>query len=179
MIRTRTFAWIPVAVLVAAGAAVAGERGSNAVDGEAAKARAAFERLKSLAGEWQGETGRGKPATLTYEVIAGGHTVMEEYRAGAAEQSMYTLYHLDGDRLMLTHYCVSNNQPRMEADLSGAPGEIRFEFFDATNLDDPNEGHMRRARIRFHDDDHISNAWTFRSKGEDAFTEATDWTRVR
>jgi hypothetical protein len=175
--RTLAVLMLATAALLLPPAAHAGDE-APAAAGEAA-ASAAFDRLKSLAGEWRGQTGDGKPATLTYTVIAGGHTVMEVYRAGSAEQAMYTLYHLDGERLMLTHYCVSNNQPRMQADLSGAPGEIRFAFFDATNLDDPNDGHMHRALIRFHDDDHISNAWTFRSKGADAFTETTDWERAR
>jgi len=176
---TKTTALILVTALLAAPAAGAGDPPASAAAGGETAAGAAFERLKSLAGEWRGQTSAGKPATLTYTVIAGGHTVMEEYRAGSAEQAMYTLYHLDGDQMMLTHYCVSNNQPRMRADLSGAPDEIRFAFFDATNLADPNDGHMHRATIRFHDDDHISNAWTFRTKGEDAFTEFTDWERVR
>lgn len=175
--RSATALTLVTAVLLLAPAARAGEAAGDAAGGTAT-ARA-FERLKSLAGQWHGQTGTGQAATLTYTVIAGGHTVMEEYRAGAAEQAMYTLYHLDGDRLMLTHYCVSNNQPRMQADLSGAPDELRFAFFDATNLSDPNDGHMHRAMIRFHDDDHISNTWTFRAKGEDAFSETTDWERVR
>ena len=63
-------------------------------------AKAAYARLKTLAGSW-----------------------------------VLTVFHLDGDRLILTHYCMAGNQPRMQATSYDAKkGEIRFQFLDATNL---------------------------------------------
>ncbi len=145
-----------------------------------AAAEAAFERIKTLEGDWQGTTPTGKPASLHFEVIAGGHAVLEEYAEGSNSfHGMYTVYHLDGDTLMLTHYCVSNNQPRMRAQLDGAEANVlRFEMFDATNLQDPNAGHMVRAVYRFVDPNTIQNAWTYDRNGKEAFTNVVDWKRV-
>lgn len=144
-------------------------------------AEQAFEKLKSLEGEWQGTTRRGNDARLTVQVIAGGHAVMEEFQETMGERvmSMHTIYHLDGDTLMLTHYCVSNNQPRMRADLGGLPEALRFEFLDATNLASPDAGHMHRAMIEFQGSDRIVNAWTYRKDGEDQYTETIEWERRR
>lgn len=139
----------------------------------------AFAKLKSLAGEWHGKDNKGKPATLSIKVVAGGHTVMEEYNTGKPEQGMFTLYHLDGDHLMLTHYCTSNNQPRMRADLSGDPNVLRFEFFDSTNLQNPQAGHMRRAIVRLIDQDHLANQWAYFIDGKAAFDEEIAWVRAR
>ena len=79
----------------------------------ASDAAAAFARLKSLAGEWEGNTEKGK-VRLSYEVISGGNAVAE-HESGGEMPAMLTVYHLDGNRLLLTHYCAAGNQPRMEA----------------------------------------------------------------
>lgn len=168
---------IPImGVLVSFAALAAGDDGRAA---EVSAAQAAFDRLKALEGEWYGTSGRGNAATLSYQVIAGGHTLMEEFRETLDEReiSMHTLYHLDGETLMLTHYCISNNQPRMRADLSGFPERIRFELLDVTNLSSPAEGHMYRAVLELAGDDRLVNAWTYRQDGEERFTERIEWQR--
>src|SRR5207302_4729156 len=122
---------IPTALL-AAGLACAAD---PAVD-----AKAAFARLKSLAGEWEADTSMGK-SHVTYEVIAGGATVLERETISNMHD-MLTAYHLDGDRLLLTHYCMAGNQPRMQAlGYDNKTGELRFEFLEATNLASPQAGH--------------------------------------
>src|SRR4051794_29447205 len=69
---------------------------------------AAFERLRTLVGQWQGE-GEGDER-LTYELVAGGTALLERETA-ANRPEMLTVYHLDGNRLLLTHYCMAGNQP--------------------------------------------------------------------
>ena len=73
-----------------------------------------FDKLKSLAGQWQGKRSDGKPVVVTYELVSGGHGIMERLEA-ADEDEMVTVYHPDGDGLMMTHYCSAGNQPRMRA----------------------------------------------------------------
>ena len=51
---------------------------------------------------------------LSYELIAGGTALVERERTDKTPE-MLTVYHLDGKRLVLTHYCMAGNQPRMEA----------------------------------------------------------------
>ena len=93
---------------------------------------------------------------------------------------MVTLYHLDDDRFMLTHYCAVNNQPRMRA-LAYSPESrtLAFEFLDVTNLQNSVEGHMRGLAFKFLDDDHVTAAWTFQPKQKEAFTETFQLTRIR
>lgn len=140
----------------------------------------AFAQLKTLIGTWQGENGDGEKTAKIYRLVANGTVLQEEYDVeGRDDRSMTTMYHLDGDRLLLTHYCVANNQPRMQADLSaGDSSTLRFEFRDATNLASPEDGHMHRAVIDFVDHSHMAQAWTFQRDGKEAFTETVRYERI-
>lgn len=141
-------------------------------------AAAAFAKLKSLAGEWEATTDMGK-SRLTYEVISGGNSVVER-ESVEKEGEMLTVYHLDGNRLLLTHYCVAGNQPRMEAKTFDAQsGELRFQFLDATNFANPGVGHMHNVTLHFVDNNHLSTEWQFFENGQQKFTEKAQYTRIR
>jgi len=137
----------------------------------------AFSALKSLAGEWQADTKEGK-ATLTYEVIAGGTTLIErEKTPGMAE--MLTAYHLDGKRLLLTHYCMAGNQPRMQAEVwDPAKRELQFKFLDGTNLK-PGAGHMHNVTLRLVNDRNFVSEWQFYENDQLKMAESFKYTRVR
>jgi len=93
---------------------------------------------------------------------------------------MLTVYHFDGNRLMLTHYCSAGNQPRMQAGtFNPETGEIQFLFLDATNLASPSAGHMHNAKIRLVDQNHMSAEWQFYENGQPKFTEHAQYTRVK
>jgi hypothetical protein len=92
---------------------------------------------------------------------------MESIEAGSDHQ-MVTLYYLDGDHLMMTHFCMANNQPRMRADAStSSPSAIKFKFVDATNLSSPEAGHMNAHSIIWKDAGHITQHWTWREQGKE------------
>jgi hypothetical protein len=144
---------------------------------ESMDAKAAFSHLKTLAGEWDADTSMGK-AHLSYEVIAGGTSLVER-ATGEKMPTMLTVYHMDGSRLMLTHYCMDGNQPRMQASRYDAKtGELRFEFLDATNLAD-GAGHMHNVTVHFADNDHITSAWDYYEGGQRKNTETFHFARVR
>ena len=92
------------------GLILAGFLAGGGVDG-----KAALERLKTLAGTWRGHvvTEDGPPATVVYSVTAAGTAVTEALFPGTSHE-MLTVYHLEGDDLVLTHYCAMGNQPRMK-----------------------------------------------------------------
>ena len=139
---------------------------------------AAFSRLKSLVGEWQADTDMGK-ARLKYELIAGG-TALVERETSENMPEMLTIYHFDGARLLLTHYCAAGNQPRMLAQpYDPATAELHFKFLDATNLTTPAAGHMHNASLRYIDDDHLISEWQFYENGQPKLTEKAQYTRVR
>ena len=134
----------------------------------ASKSQPEFDQIKLLAGDWEGKSvGGGTPVHINYKVVSGGSAVMEtDYEK--AEAQMITVYYLDGDQLMMTHYCMANNQPRMRSDPStSSPTSIKFSFVDVTNLSSPGAGHMYAHSIVWKDVDHITQHWTWRQAGKD------------
>ena len=127
-----------------------------------------FDKLKTLAGSWQGKTSSGQAVEVRFGVTSGGSAVMSEIMG---EENMITMFHLDGDRLLLTHYCAAGNQPRMKATASPDGKTLRFEFLDATNLGSPQAGHMHRVIFTFPDADHHTEEWFFVQDGKEAAHE--------
>jgi hypothetical protein len=126
-------------------------------------AKASFENLKTLAGQWDAKDPSGKQQTITWKVVSGGSVLMESME----EESMVTMYHVDNNRLLLTHYCAAQNQPRMQATVSDDGKTFTFDFIDATNLASPSDGHMRKLVLTIQDKDHFSEQWFFAQKGKD------------
>jgi hypothetical protein len=166
-----------ILVLTPACATVSDAAGIHPADAQLSKAR--FERIKSLAGEWTGPGGaemNGAPLEVSYRVTAGGSAVEETISPGS-EHEMVTMYHLDGGKLMLTHYCMVGNQPRMVAAAGGDVGKIRFEFAGATNLASPNDPHMHQMEMTLLGKDHLKSQWTFFKDGKPAEEARFDLTR--
>lgn len=115
-----------------------------------ADSKAAFARLKTLIGTWDVKNSRnpGSPGTATYSVTGGGRVIVEELGG------MATAYHMDGDRLMLTHYCGAGNQPRMRITEAG-DNRISFEMFDITNLASPEAYRSNRLTVVFLNQDRV------------------------
>ncbi|PJA98603.1 MAG: hypothetical protein CO128_06395 [Ignavibacteriales bacterium CG_4_9_14_3_um_filter_30_11] len=83
------------------------------------------------------------------------------------EDAMITMYHLNGNDLMMTHYCSVGNHPRMKANKTPDDiNELNFKFIDATNLNNNNDGHMINLRMKFVDVDHLKMDWTFSKDGK-------------
>lgn len=138
----------------------------------------AFAKIKSLAGNWEAETEKGK-VTSSYEVVSNGSAVLERINV-PGESEMVTVYHLDGSRLVLTHYCTAGNQPRMQAEAyDPESNQLVFKFAGGTNLTDPNTGHMHNAVLTFSGPAAFTAAWTFHKDGKAAFTENIQYTRVK
>ena len=96
--------------------------------------------MKTLVGEWEGKAANGKAVQVSYRLVVGGTALMETLHP-ADEPEMVTLYTADGDHVAVTHYCPTNNQPRMRsAPVSGDPKKLNFSFVGATNLADPARG---------------------------------------
>jgi hypothetical protein len=123
-------------------------------------AQKSFEQLKSLAGSWEGKNSMGQSVQVSYRMTAGGSALMSEI-VGHGE-TMITMINVDGpNRLLLTHYCAVGNQPRMQASASPDGKTITFNFLDATNLDNPQSGHMDHVVIALLGPDHHTEEWNF------------------
>jgi hypothetical protein len=162
---------IATILLAAASAAPAADIKSNG----SPDAAAAFSRLKTLVGQWEADGPMGKMHT-TFELIGGGSALVEHERHEDMPEMM-TVYHLDGKRLLLTHYCMAGNQPRMEAkEYDAGTGRLEFRFLDITNLAGPAAPYMRNASFRFINGTHLTAAWEFLRDGK---TESHDMQYVR
>ena len=123
---------------------------------------AAFERFKALAGEWvaaeDGEMSKKGDLVARYSLTAAGTAVVETVFPGSPHE-MVTVYHADGPDLVLTHYCMEGNQPRMRARKAGG-SRFDFEFDGGTNIDPSCDRHMHSASLELIGDDEIRTEWT-------------------
>lgn len=123
----------------------------------AAPTSPAFEKLKKLAGTWVTADKDGKPTDEIASVIkvtAGGSAIHEVLFPGQPHE-MISVYTLDGADLVMTHYCVLGNQPRMKADPKSPANQIVWKFTGGGNLDVKKDKHMHEATVTFVDEDHI------------------------
>lgn len=171
---------VPIVLVTALACSCATQRHSALAPASsisAEKARACFERLKGLEGDWTGQSTKGWTETIRYRTIAGGSCVEESSFDAHSGESMLTLFHMDGERLMLTHYCVAKNQPRLVA--SEVDGDtLTFTFLDATNLASRDKGHMDKVRFRFLAPDRFTSQWTWYQDGHESWMEEIVHTRA-
>jgi hypothetical protein len=107
-------------------------------------AQKSFDQLKTLAGSWQGSAKTDppdpdtdkKPVQISLRVTSRGNALVHEMKeAGAPEDPArydhpVTMLYLDGDRLLMTHYCDAGNRPRMAARTSSGGKTVEFDFLD-------------------------------------------------
>jgi hypothetical protein len=137
-----------------------------------------FARIKSMAGTWTAHSTKGWDEDLRFQVIAGGSAVLETSFDAHPGETMATLFYMDGPRLMLTHYCVAKNQPRLMATrFEDDNRTVTFTFVDATNLPTRDHGHMDKVVYHFTDDDHTTSQWTWYQDQKEQWMEKIDATR--
>jgi hypothetical protein len=123
-------------------------------------AQKSFDKLKTLSGSWEGKNASDR-LQVTFRVTSNGSAIMSEMVANPDD--MITMFNLDGDRLILTHYCASGNQPRMLGKLSPDGKTMNFDFLDGTNLNSAQAGHMHHLVLTIYDANHHSEDFTFLS----------------
>ena len=142
-------------------------------------AQQSFASIKALAGQWEGKNQMGDPIQVSYRLTAGGSAVMSEIvsQMNGKSEDMITMFNMDGDRLLLTHYCEAGNQPRMQASTSPDGKTITFNFLDATNLASANAPHMHRLVINVIDANHHIEEWHFAAGPGHEIVERFDLTK--
>jgi hypothetical protein len=113
--------------------------------------KSAFEYIKTLAGNWERTGGAGhehgsSSSLISFKISAAGSIVTETYNAGQRNE-MISVYHMDGNTLLMTHYCALQNAPVMKFEKSGTPGEIKLGFFGGTNFDPKVDAHAHEGVI--------------------------------
>jgi hypothetical protein len=128
---------------------------------------AEFERLKGLAGSWQGSAtmeGKEQEIQVTYRVTSAGSAIVETHFPGSP-QEMVSIYHDEGGRPGMTHYCALKNRPNLVMDSSDR-GSIHLDFTASAGIDPAQDAHMHALTIRFIDEDTIEQEWVMYRDGE-------------
>lgn len=132
-------------------------------------ASSAFEFLKTLAGDWERSSGDhqhgSKSRATTFKLTAAGSSVLETIFPGD-QSEMLTVYHMDGDDLLLTHYCALHNAPIMKFEKSNQPGEIKFIFLGGTNFDPKVDTHVHEGTFRIKDANTLETSFVTFSDGK-------------
>lgn len=105
---------------------------------------AAFASIKKLQGDWRGPAMmKGMPkAHSVFRVTAGGSAVEETIFPGT-KMEMVSVYHMDKGSLLMTHYCMLGNQPRMKLNAAkSTTTELVFDFDGGTNFNPRRDTHM-------------------------------------
>jgi hypothetical protein len=161
-----------VSIMVLHGPARSNEKASSASSQR-------FELLKKLAGDWVKTDKGGKPTDTVVSSIrvTSAGTAVEEMLFPGSDHEMVTMYHLDGDDLILTHYCSLGNQPRLKAESGGDLNRILFKFAGATNLKSDDDMHIHQATFTLDGADHFQAEWVANKDGKPCHQETLDLVR--
>ncbi|GAB4387050.1 MAG: hypothetical protein Kow0022_17980 [Phycisphaerales bacterium] len=138
-------------------------------------------RIKALEGTWTmlDENGEEIVASV-FRATAAGSAVQEVMFPGT-EHEMVNVYHMDGDELVVTHYCAAGNQPRMVAQDVQTTAEgaqaYRFDLESVSNWRHGQHGCMANLTLTI-DGDHLRQTWSsIDEKGNPAGTVVFELTR--
>ncbi len=128
-----------------------------------------LDRFKALEGDWSGKFTDGNEINVSYTTISGGNAVMETFRLPDGTD-MRSIYHMNGEKLMMTHYCESGNQPRLQSGTLSASKDVTLNFLDITNLSaEPKmSSYLYRVEFHFGDKDQFSQDITWMIQGKES-----------
>ena len=65
-------------------------------------AHKSFDLLKGMEGNWAGKNNQGQPVQVSFRITSGGSALMSEIH-GHGPENMITMFHMDDERLLMTH----------------------------------------------------------------------------
>jgi hypothetical protein len=146
-------------IILFATAAVALPQQVPKTPGPQSDAQKAFEKLKTLAGSWEG-TIMGIPINFTIRAVSSGTAILHE---GNTEKGVpnheITMFYVEGDRLLATHYCDAGNRAHWEGKMSADGKAIEFSFLDVAGS--TRGGYLKDMALTLIDADHHIAAFTF------------------
>ncbi len=146
-------------------------------DLDASKRATLLDAVKSLEGTWEMPAPEGEPGVTEFRVSSGGSVVREIMFPGAPHE-MTNVYHLDGNALVMTHYCASGNQPRMRA-TSVDGNRIAFASDSVSDLKPTDAAYMGELTLELVDGDHFVQHWQSYSGDVKLEPQRFPWTRRR
>ena len=136
----------------------------------AAEGESLMEKLKGLEGDWTMLDENGEDTGVigsTFRISSGGSVLVEVMAPDSPDgHEMFNMYHADGERVLMTHYCAAGNQPRLEVIATDEGNRLELRFESITNLASPDTGHMHQAEYIFHGDDRLTTRWQSMQDGK-------------
>ena len=126
-----------------------------------ADSKAIMERLKSLEGEWMIVSEQGEVTDLVgaeFRLTAEG-SALREFMFPGQPHEMLNVYHEDGDRVLMTHYCAAGSQPRLEIVPAEEGDGLLLKFDSITNLPSPDAHFMHHAEYEWESEDRLNTVW--------------------
>ena len=174
--NVRLWSSFAAALLVVFGGLAASAGPATAPSKEAAR----FEKLKALVGRWETAADKdGKPGQVAIYRLTGAGSAVQETLFPDTPREMVTLYTLDGDDLVMTHYCSLGNQPHMKAKPESAATASKMEFAYASggNMKSRDAMHMDALVLTLTDATHLKHEWTLWQDGKALQTVALEFTQ--
>ncbi len=83
-----------------------------------------------------------------------------------------TMFSVDGDHLIATHYCAAGNQPQMLTETITEPQNksLVFSLVRVTGMKTPEDWHNTGLEVLLEDKDHLAQKWTYLYKGKTGTT---------
>ena len=167
--------------LVAVMALAAAKAGAGMHDPQPQKGSKEFERMKTLAGVWEGTStmmnGTGMPVRVEYRVTGAGSALVETLFPGTPHD-MVTVYHDRNGALCMTHYCALGNRPHMA--LKGSTADtIEMELAPGGEVDANRDTHMHALKVTFDGADRIVHEWTLFDAGKKKDVSMFTFNRVK
>ncbi len=141
----------------------------------------AFERMKQLAGDWEGSADFGQGMQkfkANYKVTSGNSAVVETFHVGMPHE-MVSVWHDNKNRkLIMTHYCAEHNQPKLilkEWDQK----KLTMDFSSDSEIDVAKESHIHSAAIEFDGENRMTHNWTSFKDGKKAQVVKIVFNRVK
>jgi len=174
--KTQRF-MLPIVVLSLGAVALAQSDGTPIAPPDAHQS---FDRMKSLAGNWEGpvtldppdpQMSDGKtPVQVSMRITSRGNALVHELQEAGkpVDPTKYdhpvTMLYLDGGRLTLVHYCDAGNRPRLVAENSPEGKTVEFDFAELSGGNE--NGHMYHALCTIIDANHHTEDWTYLMPGD-------------
>lgn len=117
--------------LVLAGTSIAQTASKPTTVAPPSDAQKAFENMKALTGSWQG-TIMGISINVTIRLASSNTAILHEAttEGGGPPNHEITMFYVDGDRLIATHYCDGGNRARLEGKMSADGKMSEFNLLD-------------------------------------------------
>jgi hypothetical protein len=105
----------------------------------------------------------GRLAQMSLRVTSRGNALVHELSLSGIPDHPVTVFYLEEDQLVATHYCDAGNRPRLIGKVSPDGKTVEFEFADLSGSDQ--YGHMHRIVFTFIDENRHTEEWTYMMPG--------------